>query len=63
VLDDPFLQKHAVSQLAMLSESSYAAGIDMIKADLEKAKAGSQTFIFKSQLRLDILTGNIPKDK
>jgi SAM-dependent methyltransferase len=37
VLDDPFLKKHAASQLALLSDEAYAAGLRRIKAALAEA--------------------------
>ena len=37
VLDDPFLKKHATSQLALLSDEAYAAGLRRIKAALAEA--------------------------
>ncbi len=62
VLDDPFLQKQATSQLTLLSEEAYAAGIEKIKTTLQKAQNDGEPLIFKSQLRLDMLTGAIPED-
>ena len=62
VLDDPFLQKHAVSQLAMISETAYTAGIEKIKAALNRADAESKTLKFETRLRLDMLAGTTPKD-
>jgi len=57
VLDDPFLQKHAVSQLAILSEADYDAGIEKIKRALKKAEEKNETLIFPTRLRLDLLVG------
>ena len=37
VLDDPFLKKHAASQLALLSDEAYAAGLRRIRAALAAA--------------------------
>jgi len=63
VLKDPFLQKKATSQLALLSDEAYAVGIKKIKEALKQAEASNETLIFRSQLRLDMLTGFIPKEK
>jgi hypothetical protein len=62
VLEDPFLQKNAVSQLALLSDAAYQAGLEKIKAALRQAENQSQTLIFKSELRLDLLTASTPKE-
>jgi ubiquinone/menaquinone biosynthesis C-methylase UbiE len=62
VLDDPFLQKHAVSQLALLSDEAYQAGIEKIKAALNLAESRGETLVFKVALRLDLLTGKIPEE-
>jgi ubiquinone/menaquinone biosynthesis C-methylase UbiE len=62
VLEDPFLQKHATSQLALLDDKAYAAGIEKIKTALKSAETQGEKLIFKAQLRLDMLTGVIPKD-
>lgn len=62
VLEDPFLQKEATSQLALLSDQAYMAGIAKIKAALETAKARGETMRFPAQLRLDMLAGSATKE-
>ena len=62
VLEDPFLQKHATSQLALLDEEAYIIGIEKIKVALREAETCGEKLVFKAQLRLDMLTGIIPKD-
>jgi SAM-dependent methyltransferase len=62
VLKDPFLQKHAVSQLAMLNEADYAAGIEKIKRALVRADTNEETLIFPARLRLDLLVGTITQE-
>lgn len=57
VLANPFLQKHAVSQLALLSDADYMAGIEKIKRALQQADAEHQTVRFPTRLRLDMLVG------
>ena len=59
VLDDPFLQKHAVSQLAMLSEAEYNAGIAKIQEALQRADAQNNSLTFPTRLRLDLLVGTL----
>jgi SAM-dependent methyltransferase len=57
VLEDPFLQKHAVSQLAMLNEGEYNKGINKIKNALRRADAQIETLTFPTRLRLDMQIG------
>ena len=62
VLQDHFLQKHAVSQLALLSDAAYAAGIAKIEQAIQQAESRGETLEFKAQLRLDMLTATLPKE-
>ena len=57
VLDDPFIQKQATSQLALLNDKAYHAGIEKIKADLTEADQRQETIIFRARLRLDMIIG------
>ena len=56
VLQDPFLKKEAVSQLALLSQREYEAGLERIKAALAAAEQQGQQMEFVCDLRLDMLT-------
>ena len=56
VLLDPFLQKHACSQLALLSEQDYQEGLRKIESDLRLADENSQEIIFKSEIAIMILS-------
>lgn len=58
VLDDPFLQKSSCSQLALLTNDAYAAGVRKIKAALERAEARGETIVFSSEISLVMLTGH-----
>ncbi len=62
VLDDPFLQKDACSQLALLSDQAYAAGLRRIEAALEKAAAAGETIVFPAEIHLGALIGRLPDD-
>jgi ubiquinone/menaquinone biosynthesis C-methylase UbiE len=55
VLDDPFLRKEACSQLALLSDEGYAAGIRRIREILEQAEIRGDTPIFQSDLTVGML--------
>jgi len=57
VLDDPFLQKNAASQLALLSDKVYADGIRRIEAALARAEAQGDTLLFPSEITLGMLVG------
>jgi ubiquinone/menaquinone biosynthesis C-methylase UbiE len=61
VLDDPFLRKDAVSQLALLSDGAYAAGLDRIRTALAKAEADGRTLTFPSDITLAMLVGWRPE--
>ena len=58
VLNDPFLQKDAVSQLALLSDSAYAKGMQRINAAISEAEARGETLVFAAEFRLDMLIGS-----
>jgi SAM-dependent methyltransferase len=60
VLADPFLQKNACSQLALLSDEAYAAGLRRIESALEAAAAADETVTFPVDLRLGALIGRSP---
>ena len=57
VLDDPFLKKDACSQLALLSNTEYAAGLGRIKAALEEAEKTGTTLIFQTSFTKAMLVG------
>ncbi len=52
VLADHFLQKHGTSQLTLLSDEAYAAGLARLHAALEQAEARGETLEFVSDLWL-----------
>jgi hypothetical protein len=60
VFDDPYLQKEAVSQLALLSDRAYAAGLARIEAALTAAEAAGETLTFPTDLLLAMLAGWVP---
>jgi ubiquinone/menaquinone biosynthesis C-methylase UbiE len=57
VLADPFLQKHACSQLALLSEAAYADGLSRIEHALEKAEPRGQSLVFLSMIEIALMSG------
>jgi SAM-dependent methyltransferase len=57
VLDDPFLQKDACSQLALLSDGRYAAGLRRIEGALRRAERAGETLTFVTDLFLAMVVG------
>lgn len=56
VLDDPYLKQEATSQLALLSEQDYQAGIRRIKNALEEAADSGERIVFPVDLKLEMIT-------
>jgi SAM-dependent methyltransferase len=59
VLHDPFLGKDATSQLTLLDDRAYAAGLERIEAALAAAERDGQTLTFATDLTLDMLAGRV----
>ena len=57
VFDDPFLKKNSCSQLALLTEEAYRAGLERIEADLVEAEARGETLVFATDILTAMLTG------
>ncbi len=57
VLLDPFLQKDSCSQLALLSDEAYAAGLRRIEAAVAQAEAMGKTLTFPVEITISMLTG------
>jgi len=60
VLNDPFIKHNATSQLALLSEEVYSAGIERIKAELKKPRLDHKQAIFKSDFWVKMFSGIKP---
>lgn len=56
VLDDPFLQKDATSQLAFLSDEAYAAGIERMGAAIEEQ---GDSLVFPVDITVQMLVGRV----
>lgn len=54
VLNDPFLKHDATSQLALLSEETYQAGLTNIKQTIAQAK---ETIVFRSDIQVKMFLG------
>jgi len=59
VLDDPFLRKHSCSQLALLSEEGYQAGLRRIRAALDHAEGAGETLVFPVDTPLAMISGGL----
>ncbi len=59
VLEDPILQKHGTSQLALLTDEEYAAGMGRIKAALSEAEAAGKTLVFPVDICLTMIAGQV----
>jgi len=57
VLDDPFLKKHACSQLALLSDEAYAAGMRRIEAAVVEAESVGEQRVFAVEILFGMLVG------
>jgi SAM-dependent methyltransferase len=57
VLDSPFLQKGSCSQLALLSDEAYAAGLQRLRNALDEAEARGEELLFRSEFTIEVLQG------
>jgi SAM-dependent methyltransferase len=60
VLEDPFLHKSACSQLALLTDEAYEAGLQRIGAALDAAEAAGEDLVFRTDLSIAMLSGHKP---
>lgn len=60
VLQSPFLQKHGTSQLALLTDEAYEAGLSRIKADLREAETVGRPLRFAVDISLALVRGRAP---
>ncbi len=60
VLDDPFLQKSSVSQLALLSDHAYQSGLASIRDALANAERQGETLTFKTVIPVVMITARRP---
>lgn len=61
VLKDPFLKHSATSQLALLSEEAYNAGVKRIQSALEMTKTKGERIIFRSEIEVKMQVGYKPQ--
>jgi len=61
VLKEPFIKHNATSQLALLSEGEYQAGIQRIKAAIKEAEAKNEQAAFSSDIQVKMFLGYKPR--
>ncbi len=61
VLDHPFLRKDSCSQLALLSDEAYAAGLRRIEAAVAEAKAAGRETVFPDDTSLAMISGRVER--
>lgn len=61
VYHDPILQKNGASQLSLLSDEEFSAGMARIREALAKAAAGGREIIFPAHISLPALIGFVPE--
>jgi SAM-dependent methyltransferase len=59
VLEDPILQKHGTSQLALLTDEAYTTGMSRIRTALDEADATGKTLEFPVDLSLTMVAGRV----
>jgi SAM-dependent methyltransferase len=59
VLDDPFLAKHATSQLSLLSNEAYERGMSRIREAVAVAEAADEPLVFPTSIRMRMLIGTL----
>ena len=57
VLTDPFLQKSACSQLALLTDKAYASGLQRLKQELTRAEESGESLVFQWEVTISMLSG------
>jgi ubiquinone/menaquinone biosynthesis C-methylase UbiE len=57
IFTDPALQKHGTSQLALLTDEEYAAGIDRIKRAIAQAEIKGESLQFEIDISLAMVIG------
>ncbi|MET0152606.1 MAG: methyltransferase domain-containing protein [Candidatus Binatia bacterium] len=61
ILDEPMLQKNATSQLSLLTDEQYSAGIARIRAAVAKAEAIREEVVFSVDISLHMVAGFVEK--
>lgn len=62
VLDDPYLRRDACSQLALLADEAYVAGLRRIEAVVRQAESAGERAVFVTDIPIAMLTGQVPEE-
>ncbi|MFP4345247.1 MAG: class I SAM-dependent methyltransferase [Anaerolineales bacterium] len=62
VYGSTFLQKDACSQLALLSDAAYVAGLERMEEAIREAERRREFLYFRSDILLQLLVGWVPAD-
>jgi hypothetical protein len=57
ILGDPMLEKNATSQLILMTDEAYSAGIARIRAAVAEAEAAGEEVVFSADISLHMVTG------
>jgi SAM-dependent methyltransferase len=57
ILGDPMLERNATSQLILLTDEAYSAGIARIRAAVAEAEAAGEEVVFSADISLHMVTG------
>lgn len=60
VFGNPFMRKESTSQLVLLTDEAYQAGLARIRAAIAEAEAAGKQIVFTSSLRLMLITARRP---
>lgn len=60
VFEHPFIQKDSTSQLVLLSDAEYEAGLRHIEQAIRQAEAAGEPITFTSSLQLVMVTAQLP---
>ena len=61
ILDEPMLQKNATSQLTLLTDEEYSAGIARIRAAIAKAETIGEEIVFPVDISLQLVAGFVER--
>ena len=62
VLDDPYLQRDACSQLALLTDEVYVAGLRRIESLVHQAESAGERAVFVTDIPIAMVSGQLPEE-
>jgi hypothetical protein len=61
ILDEPMLQKNATSQLTLLTDEEYSAGIARLRAAIAEAETVGEEIVFPVDISLQMVAGLVER--